>query len=267
MPFSKDILAGSSGQGGGGFYDHQITNSCRFDSGDESGLRFGGASGTLGTPTNVQKGTYAVWLKRSKIGNDYQNIFHSHTGSSGRNIAFDLNGTDDTLGFEQGGSSSAKFQDTSAWYHFVFAFDTTQGSNDDRLKVYVNGSELDQFNASISGDVLLFQSGQQHWVGRNKGNGVGFDGYMADVIYVDGQQLAPTAFGETKEDPDGNNVWIPIDYAGTYGNNGYRLEFKQNGTGANSSGIGADTSGNDHHFALNGIGADHQSLDSPTFGG
>ena len=104
-------------------------------------------------------------------------------------------------------------------------------------------------------------------VGRNKGNGSGFDGLMADVIYIDGQQLAPTAFGETKEDPDGNNVWIPIDYAGTYGNNGFRLEFKQNGTGANSSGIGADTSGNDHHFALNGIGADHQSLDSPTFGG
>ena len=141
--------------------------------------------------------------------------------------------------------------------------------NNDRCKVYVNGSDLDQFNSSVSQntDVTFFISGQQFWVGRNKGNGYGFDGYMADVIYVDGQQLLPTAFGETKADPDGNDVWIPVDYAGTYGNNGFRLEFKQNGTGANSSGIGADTSGNDHHFSLNGIGADHQVTDSPTFGG
>jgi len=269
MPFSKDLLIGASGNQGSDLYGHQITHSLRFDSADESGLRFGGSSGTLGTPTNVDKGTFAFWLRRSIIGNDYQNVLHTFTGSHGRNIAFDFNGTDDTFGMDDFGSSTAKFQDTSAWYHFVFAFDTTQGSNNDRCKVYVNGSDLDQFNSSVSQntDVTFFIASQQFWVGRNQSNGYGFDGYMTDVIYVDGQQLAPTAFGETKADPDGNDVWVPVDYAGTYGNNGFRLEFKQNGTGTNSSGIGADTSGNDHHFSLNGIGADHQVTDSPTFGG
>jgi len=251
--------------GSSGFYEHQITNSCRFSNSDNTGLRFGGSSGVLGTPTNVDKGTLACWLKRSFVGNAWQNIFHSHTGSSGRNIAFDYSGTDDTIGMDDFGNSTAVFKDVSAWYHFVFAFDTTQGSADDRCKVYVNGSELDQFNSSVSQntDVKFFVGGNRFYVGYNEGtgNGYAFEGYMADVIYVDGQQSAPTAFGESK-----NGVWIPIDYAGTYGNNGFRLEFKQSGTSANSSGLGADTSGNDHHFSLINMGADHQVLDSPTFG-
>ena len=265
MPFSKDILAGSSGQGGGSFYEHEITNSCRFSQTDDSGLRFGGASGVLGTPTNVDKGTLACWLKRSVIGNNWQNIFHSHTGGSGRNIAFDYNNTDDTIGMDDFGNSTAVFRDTTAWYHFVFAFDTTQGSNNDRCKVYVNGSYLNQFNSSVSQntDVKFFVGGNRFYVGYNEGtgNGYAFGGYMADVIYVDGQQLAPTQFGESK-----NGVWIPVDYSGTYGNNGFRLEFKQSGTSADASGLGADTSGNNHHFSLINMGADHQSLDSPTFG-
>ena len=253
-----------SASGGGGFYSHQITNSCRFD-GNDGGLRFGGASGVLGTPTNVDKGTLACWMKRSFIGNAWKTIFHSHTGSSGRNIAFDYNNTDDTIGMDDFGNSTSVFRDVSGWNHFVFAFDTTQSSNNDRCKVYFNGSYLNQFNSTVSQntDVKFFVGGNRFYVGYNEGTGndFAFEGYMTEVIYVDGQQLAPTAFGETK-----NSVFIPIDYAGTYGNNGFRLEFKQSGTGADANGLGADTSGNNHHFSLINMGADHQVLDSPTFG-
>ena len=250
--------------GGGGFYGHQITNSCRFSSDSNTVLRFGGASGVLGTPTNVDKGTLSCWLKRTVIGNVWQNIYHSHTGSSGRNIAFDYNNTDDTIGMDDFGNSTSVFRDVTGWYNLIFAFDTTQGSNNDRCKVYVNGSYLNQFNSSVSQntDVKFFVGGNRFYVGYNEGGAsYALDGYMADVIYVDGQQLEPTAVGESK-----NGVWIPVDYSGSYGNNGFRLEFKQSGTGADANGLGADTSGNNHHFSLINMGADHQVLDSPTFG-
>ena len=100
------------------------------------------------------------------------------------------------------------------------------------------------------------RNGNQAWIGVRKYNNTNyFDGYMAEIICIDGQAKNPTDFGETK-----NGVWIPIDYSGTYGNNGYRLKFE------NSSDLGNDSSGNNNDFTANNMGADHQVLDSPTFG-
>lgn len=261
--FASSIRHGASGASASNFYSFQITNSLRFDADDESGLRWGGDSGTLGTPTHNDKCTWSAWIKRGIIGNDYQQIIHAFTGSHGINTAFDENGTDDTLGINTtasvgGGDSTHVFRDAANWFHLVIAWDTTQGSNDDRLKVYVNGTELDEFNETITQNtnVSYNESGNQHWIGRNSSNGYGFDGYMADINFIDGQQLAPTSFGETK-----NGIWIPKDTASlTFGNNGYRLEFKSSGS------LGTDTSGEGNNFGLNGIAADHQTLDSPTFG-
>ena len=80
--------------------------------------------------------------------------------------------------------------------------------------------------------------------------------YFAEWIWVDGTAYAPTQFGETK-----NGVWIPKDPSGTsFGTNGFHLKFE------NASDLGNDSSGNNHDFTVNNIGADHQVLDSPTFG-
>ena len=265
MPFSKDILAGSSGQGGGsGFYDYQIEQSARFDRADNSGLQWGGTgSDTLGTPTNSDKYTWSGWLKRSSLGNLYMNVLHGHTGSNGINSAFDHSAGDDTFGVGtsagvEGGDTSGVFRDISGWFHLVIAWDTTDGTNANRLKVYVNGSEVDSFDDTLSQnlDVAYNVSGNRHYIGRNKADGYSFDGYMAEINSIDGQQLTPTSFGESK-----NGVWVPIDTAGlTFGNNGYRLKFE------NASDLGNDSSGNDNDFGTHGMGTDHQSLDSPTFG-
>jgi len=267
MPFSKDILAGSSGQGGAsGFYDYEIEQSVRFDRADDSGLQWGGTgSDTLGTPTNADKYTWSAWIKRGLLGNLYMNVLHGHTGSNGINAAFDHTGTDDTFGIGvapsvEGGSSSGVFRDITGWFHLVIAFDTTDGTNANRLKVYLNGSEIDSFDDTLSQnlDVVYNGSGNRHYIGRNKADSsdYAFDGYMAEINSIDGQQLTPTSFGESK-----NGIWIPKDTSGlTFGNNGYRLKFE------NASALGNDSSGNNNDFGVHNMGTDHQVLDSPTFG-
>lgn len=247
-----------------GLYDYQIQQSLRFVGSDNSGLQWGGAgSYTLGTPTNSDKYTWSAWIKRATIGNVYHQVIHANTGSQGINTAFDDSGTDDTLGVNTaagvaGGDSTALFRDITGWFHLVIAWDTTQSSNADRLKVYVNGSEISGFDDTISQnqDVAYNVSGNRHYVGRNKADGYSFDGYMAEINSIDGQQLTPTSFAEEK-----NGVWKPVDTASlTFGNNGYRLKF------GNASSIGEDSSGNNNDFGTYGLASDHVVLDSPTFG-
>jgi hypothetical protein len=246
--------AAAAAAGGGDFYTHQIEQSCRFDRASSSYL-----NRTLGTPTNVDKGTFSFWFKRGQISIDMQII---HT-SDGGGINWIFNSSDDTMTMSvasgsDAGNSDARFRDTAGFLHFVMAVDTTQGSNNDRVKGYLNGSQLSGFNGTISQntDYKFNKSGNVLYIGHNTGSSMGLDGYMAELIFIDGQQLAPTSFGETH-----NGVWRPVDPSGlTFGNNGYHLKFE------NSSDLGNDSSGNNNDFSTNGLGADHQVPDSPTFG-
>ena len=86
------------------------------------------------------------------------------------------------------------------------------------------------------------------------------DGYLADTHFIDGEQLSPSSFGETND----NGVWIPKRYSGNYGTNGFRLEYKQTGTDADASGLGADTSGNDNHMTVTNLAATDVTTDTPT---
>jgi hypothetical protein len=135
------------------------------------------------------------------------------------------------------------------------------------MKLFVNGTEVTSFaadvNPALNLDSYWNASGTAMYVG-DKGDGAEeMDGYLAEVVFIDGQNLAPTSFGEFDEDSP--NIWKPIDVSGlTFGTNGFYLEFKQSGTSANSSGIGADTSGNDHHFTVNNITAIDQTTDTCT---
>ena len=110
---------------------------------------------------------------------------------------------------------------------------------------------------SQDADYSTFATADLHYIGSNPAaSELGFDGYLAEFIFTDGQSYAPTQFAEEK-----NGVWIPKDPSGTtFGNNGFHLKFE------NASDLGNDSSGNNNDFTANNMGADHQVLDSPTFG-
>jgi hypothetical protein len=254
----SNILAGASGQaGGGGAYE--IERSVRFNSADSAYL-----SRTPASSSNLKTWTWAGWVKRSKLGTT-QRFFATFDGSNQEYWRFDSN---DTLRlFESLGTlqTTQVFRDVSAWYHIVVAVDTTQATASDRIKFYLNGTQVTTFSTATYPSQNAdgrFNSAVPHYLGT--GTVEYFDGYLADVIFVDGSALTPTSFGEF----DTNGVWQPIEYAGTYGTNGFHLPFSNNSTAA---ALGTDTSGNSNTWTVNNIsvtaGAGNDSLvDSPTNG-
>jgi hypothetical protein len=189
-------------------------------------------------------------------------LFYAHGGGSLVNIAF--NGTD-TLYMDIGGigrmfETNAVFRDVSAWYHFVIAFNTTDYStvSAGQVKVYVNGVEQtfsSTTNMSLGYDSAVNNT-TDHTFGRDEGTDSNYANfYLSEINLIDGQQLAPTDFGEFDED---SGIWKPIAYTGTYGTNGFFLEFKD------SSALGDDTSGNTNDFTVNNLTSIDQTTDTPT---
>ena len=243
-----------------------VDNSLRFNFASSDGL-----TKTLGTPTDNKKWTYSFWVKQcSNIGNVL------NTGSDTAYIYFRPNDADPApsgFSIEQYVSSfqyriipNMVFRDHSAWRHIVIAFDTTQGTDTNRVKVYNNGTQITSFNTATYPSQNLdtqVNSAVSHKIGGlTGGTSQNLDGYLSEVCFIDGQQLAADQFGEFDED---SGTWKPIDVSGlTFGDNGFYLEFKQAGTGTNASGMGADTSGNDNHFAVANLTAVDQSTDTCT---
>ena len=248
---------------------YTIDNSIRFNDGDSPSLHI-----TPSSETNKQTWTWSAWFKRSNItsamnlwtaGNDVNNRCHFDINSSGTFQVEAKNGGSEVCKLENAGGMV--LNDSSAWYHLVWRVDTTQGTAGNRVRVYINGSELtftgtanqpsQSTNFEINVNSTLHAIGRRTWETSNY-----FDGYLAEVHFADGQSYAPTVFGETND----NGVWIPKDCKAdiTYGTNGYFLEFKQTGTSQNSSGIGADTSGEDNHFAVSNFAATDITTDTPT---
>jgi len=239
----------------GGFYNGVATQSLRFDDGSSAYL-----SRTPASAGNRKTWTWSGWVKRSNLGATHTLFDSRPTGE----FAFGFLSGDT---FYVASSSNFRitnqvFRDVSSWYHFVVVLDTTQATGSNRIKVYVNGNQITSFGTSADPSQNAefgVNFTQLHSLGRYTSGGY-FDGYMAEVNLIDGQALDPTSFGETK-----NGVWIAKEYTGSYGTNGFRLQFNQTGTGtASSSTIGADTSGNANHFSSSGIVAsDCDMPDSP----
>ena len=252
---------------GGNLLDtgYNIQNSGRFDNTGGSAL-----GGTFGTPTNDKKFTLSMWHKKSSgttsggqvlfgARSGYENIFlHEET------VRWDWNNA------SSGTLNWAPFiRDQSAWYHFVFAQDTTQGTDTNRAKLYINGRQITTLRSGVTANYPSQNlatgynvDGVAFYVSSYNGSAAEINGYLADVAFIDGSQLDPSYFGET----DDNGVWIPKEFKNdvTFGNNGFFLEFQQTGTGTNSSGIGADTSGNDNHLSVTGLAAIDVTVDTPT---
>ena len=240
---------------------YQVENSLRFNDGSSDKL-----SRSSGTPSSQQKFTWSQWVKRS--GGSYQVIQGCYSNVNNY-LLVSFNGDRiDVINFESGVNvrkiTTAKFRDFSAFYHIVVAVDTTQATANNRVKIYVNGVLQTAFdtNTAPSEDQNLSTNESTYEIGSGEAGNYYFDGYLAECIYCDGQSLAADSFGEFDSD---SGIWKPIDVSGlTFGDEGFYLEFKGSGTSANSSGLGADTSGNDNHFTVNNLTAVDQSTDTCT---
>jgi hypothetical protein len=231
---------------------------------------------TPASATNRKTWTWSGWVKIGKAAST--GLFTASTSGSNMytiqlGVGGDLNVYAYTGTYPYFRQTSAVFRDYSAWYHFVVAFDSTQATDTNRIKIYVNGVLQSTVSGSGSGwPTLNYDGGVNNTINHQFSDNVGgasyFDGYLTEVNFIDGQALTPSSFGETNAI---TGVWQPKKYAGTYGTNGFYLNFSDNSAVTTSSnvGIGKDFSGNGNYWTSNNIsvtaGATYDSmLDVPT---
>lgn len=181
---------------------------------------------TLGTPTNGKKFTWSAWVKRAKLGGD-QVLFNANNAGS-TNVTFRFNSNNKLYFFYLLSSSmiwqyetTAVYRDSNAWMHIVFAYDSTLGTNSDRIKIYVNGTRVTNFDAAThaSQDVTnSMNSAVAHYIGDN-GGGNQFDGCMSHIHFTDGYTYQASSFGAT--DATTGEWRINTNPSVTYGNNGF----------------------------------------------
>ena len=232
-----------------------VANSCRFNDGDSSYMHK-----TPGGAGDRRQWTFSAWIKRGVLGTS-QYIFNSKNGSADQ-IFFN---TDDKfqVGIESISAdyvTTAIYRDTSAWYHFVAAVDTDQGTAANRVRVYVNGTEITSFSTETdpnqNTDTTMNTTEPMELGRRISGSTDFFDGYMAEVVFIDGTQYAASDFGEFDEDSP--TIWKPKDVSGlTFGTNGFYLDFED------SSNLGNDVNGGTDLTESN-LAATDQSTDTPT---
>ena len=264
----NNILAGASGNQG-----YEIQRSLRFNDGDSAYLR----KSDFGTPDSSTTFTFSAWVKRGELG-DYFSIAGSDSGSNAFTF-FGISSNDKLVWRVRNSSSSdltrleseALLRDPSAWYHLLLQRDSTQSTAADRAKLYINGVQVtdfstnntDELNRTYTSDFL-----QDINIGRfqvNSSTRKYSDGYIAEYYYIDGTALDPSSFTET--DPTTGQL-IPKKYSGSFGTNGFYLNFSDN-SAATAAAIGKDFSGNGHNFTPSNIsvtaGTGNDSLeDTPT---
>ena len=214
------------------------------------------------TASNRKTFTISTWLKRSNLGSNYGILGSGTNSSTDRDsLYFESN---DYLYFDAKVSSSVvalfqtnrKFRDVGSFYHIVLAFDTTQSTDTNRMKLYVNG-ELETFSSVTypNQNRDMNTNNTAHTIGSILGPVYYFDGYLSETVFIDGTALAPTSFGEFDED---SSIWKPIDVSGlTFGTNGFYLDFED------SSALGNDAAGS-NNFTANNIAATDQGIDTCT---
>jgi hypothetical protein len=250
-------ILGGNGAVAGAF---SIDNSLRFEDGDSSNL-----TKDFSSEGDRRTWTWSAWLKRSNLTGAERIIFDSRQGGNANpscGIAFTANETLDIINYSGGINfrltTNQVFRDTSAWFHILFRIDTTDSTADDRVQLYVNGEQVTSFSSRTNPSQNYqgaINDNARHAVGSISYGGYHFDGYMAEVHFIDGTAKAPTDFGEFDED---SGIWKPISYTGNYGTNGFKLDF------SNSGSLGADSSGNGNDFTATNLASTDQTTDTPT---
>ena len=257
MAVFNNALAGAAGQ----ISTFTLEKSVRFNADDSANL-----SRTPSSAGSQQKFTLSTWVKRCR-GGDASNptemllAIDAYFGIYfyDDKIYVDLYPADLSSWYVQT-ITDAKFRDNSAWYHIVISVDSTAGStNDDRIKIWVNGvlQTVTYVNAGggslISGNIARINTAVTHYIGmRNTQYPSSF--YLADYYWIDGAAKLPTDFAAF----DDNGVWQAKAYSGTFGTNGFHLfDF------ANESGIGDDSSGNNNDFTAHNLTESIPGITSP----
>ena len=205
--------------------------------------------------------TLSVWVKLGNLGTA-RNIYSVSSGSTSVKVWFDTS-NQLVLNAYEGSSTLNKitnrvFRDTNSFYHILVRYDTTDGTAEDRVQLYVNGTRETSFgtntNPSSSLDINLNENAFNQRVGADQVPGDYFDGSMAHFHWIDGTAYDASAFGETDAT---TGIWKPKTAPSvTYGTNGFFLKFE------NSGSMGTDSSGNANNFTVNGTLT--QTVDTPS---
>ena len=247
---------------------YQVSRSLRFNSADSAYLER-----VFSVTGNQTTATFSCWLKRSRLGVGYDFTLYDSTTthttiyfSSGDALAGNLRGTGGTNYFW---TTNAVFRDPSAWYHIVVAWDSSQATPANILKVYVNGTEQTFSSVSYCPQNTVLFTNDTRIIGSERSpgpSGLDSNGCLAECYLIDGQALTPSSFTEVSAT---TGQLIPKAYSGgSYGTNGFYLQFADN-SAATAATLGADTSGNGNNWTPNNLsvtaGAGNDSLvDTPT---
>mgnify|MGYP005815691977 CR=1 FL=1 len=239
----------------------EVANSCRFNQGDGAYMHK-----TIGSAGNLDRWTFSCWVKRGNLA-DTEIIFAVGAGNAGGGsygvIKFS---SSDTIEWENYPSDTAsgilrtnrKFRDCSAWYHFVFVWDSGNATAGNRMRMYTNGVEETSFSNDSHPDQNqdnVINNAHKHEIGAMDDN-THFDGYLAEVVFIDGTAYAASDFGEYDEDSP--TIWKPKDVSGlTFGTNGFYLDFEASDNLGNDANGGTD-------LTEDTIAATDQSTDTPT---
>jgi len=212
-----------------------VNNSLRFRSSASAYL-----NRTPSTASNRKTWTWSAWVKRGTL-SVANRLFAADDGSastdqdyntllfnSSNQLQFSGNLTDFRI-------TTAVYRDPAAWYHIVFAVDTTQATAANRFKLYVNGVEVTAFGTSnnpAQNTDLAVNAAIGHYIGAIATSPSGYlDGYQTEINFIDGQQLTPNSFGTANS----YGVWQPITYGGSYGTNGFYLPFSVSSSSMSAS--------------------------------
>ena len=256
--FNNSVMMGSSAA-----EDYEIERSLRFHSTDDKYMKY-----DFSSEGNRTTWTISFWAKAS-------NIDHAHTwfavGTSTTRLKI-YTGVTNEIGVyaENSGTvffwlqTAAKLRDMSGWTHYVINYDSTQATEANRAKLFVNGEEptLGQSTYPSQNTTSAWNDNINHYIGKNSYSNANYiEGYVSEVHHIDGQALNADSFGKSGK----GDKWVPKEYKGTYGQNGFFLDFKDN---SSTSALGEDKSGNSHDFTTYNFSLstsdDHKDYDSVT---
>ena len=257
------LPASSSGEVSTGFYNGVIDQALRFEDGDSPRL-----SKTFGSGGNRKNWTWSAWIKRGNISSN-QLLFHTYAQTGFGIEGFIALISDNTISYQfdyNGGSrirltTNRVFRDTTNWFHLCCVADSDNSTQGDRIRMYINGVRETSFssenyptNTTTDGS---FNSAYLHYISGRTNNSDFFDGYLAEVNFLDGVAVTDTSGVLDELIEIKNGVCIPKDYSGSYGTTGFRFTF------ADSSSLGDDTSGNSNDFSVSGLASTDVVSDSP----
>ena len=259
------LLANSNAIETGGY---QISRSVRLRSSATAYF-----SRTPGSAGNQQRFTLSAWVKLGTISTN-RSIINCWSGNQYFDVRFDSGNSFYVLAADSGGSlitnisTSAVYRDPSAWYHVMVSVDTTQATANNRVILYINGAQPNTTYTTTPTQnySYILNSTNLTTIGKRAIDSTQlFDGYLTEINFVDGSALTPSSFGQTDTI---TGSWVAKKYTGTYGTNGFYLNFSDN-SAATSTTIGKDYSGNGNNWTPNNIsvtaGATYDSmLDVPT---